>query len=99
VSEIEPAWLVGVTGVIGAVGTFIAGQRHGKAEFITAVSKAADLVITKLQEECKRFEEARIKADEGHAKCETELAKVRMEIAVLMAGRVALPGEKAPVDG
>lgn len=98
-AEIEPAWLVGVTGVIGAVGTFIAGQRHGKAEFITAVSKAADLVITKLQEECARFEAARIKADEGHDKCEAELAAVRREIARLMSGRVAFPEERAPSDG
>ena len=86
-----------VTGGVAAFGallSYLAGQRNGKAQFITAVSAAADLVIKNLQVECAR-------GTALHDKCETRLdgleeenRRQRSEIEKLMHGRVAGWGEE-----
>lgn len=78
--------------VITAVSTFLVGQRHGKAEFITAVNKAAEMVITKLEKECTRVEEARMRCETSHDECREELHRQREHINRLML----LTGEAPP---
>jgi hypothetical protein len=82
-----------ITAMITAVGGYVGGQRHGKAAFITAVSDAAELVITRLTKEVERVEIARIRCEEGHEECKRDLAEVRAEvrehIATLMKHNVA----------
>lgn len=85
---VDPVW-VGAAGLLSSVGTFFAGQRHGKAEFITAVSKAADLVIVRLQSECERMEDAREKCEAGHAECQRQVSTLELQVRALMSGEAA----------
>lgn len=87
--DVDPVWM-GAAAVLSSLGTFIAGQRYGKGEFITAVNKAAEVVISRLEKECHRMEAAREKCEEGHAACRQELAAVHDRIDGLMASGVAV---------
>lgn len=94
-ADIDPGWLGAgtvIAAVVTSIGSFVAGQRHGKAAFITAVHDAAQLVIGNLRVEIERVQDHR-------EHCERELALVKArqaEIDALMAGRVAQPGERPP---
>ncbi len=88
-AELDPMW-VGVAGVISAVSSFLVGQRQGKAEFITAVTKASDIVISRLQKECDRMEVARQKCEDGHDHCKEEVQALKDQVqTLLMTGPVA----------
>ena len=85
--EVDPGW-VGIAGVITAVGTFIAGQKHGKAEFLTAVTKASEIVIKRLERECIRVEEACRRSELREEECRVRVAALEEQIGHLMRGNV-----------
>jgi proteasome assembly chaperone (PAC2) family protein len=71
-------------GGLSAVMTYVSGRKHGQADFINAVNKAAEQVIERLQAECVRME-ARCEALETREEqCRKDLAQVREEIRQLM---------------
>lgn len=85
--ELDPGW-VGIAGVISAIGTFFVGQRQGKAEFITAVTKASDIVISRLQKEIARVDDARAHCEDGHQECRDKVVRLENQVAMLMRGDI-----------
>ena len=74
--DIDPTKTAGfvaaILGIFSTVTAWVRGQSSGRAEFITAVHKASDQVITQLRAEVER------KAAD-HASCEEQLAAHRKE--------------------
>lgn len=96
---IEPRTLGSIAAaIVTAIGVWLAGQRSGRAEFITAVNTAAGVVIDKLTAECNRVT-ARCEAlERQHASCEAELHEGRVERALLKAQIEQLMRETGVAD-
>lgn len=66
-----------VTGILGALGGDRAGKVKGRAEFVNAVEKAAELVITRLETEIE-------KVSKMHKECEEHKTILSAQVDMLM---------------
>lgn len=66
-----------------AFATWWGGIRHGKAEYITSVSKAADAVMGRQAGLVKHFSDRCDALEAQHDKCHRDLSGVREELHLL----------------
>lgn len=88
--NIPNEWVTGILGGGGlsAVLTYLAGRGHGRAEFINAVSAAADKVINRLQAECDRITRRCNELESQHEQCSHDLGELRRKITEMMGDPV-----------
>lgn len=72
-----------MTGVFTWLGGKHDGKAKGRAEFINAVEKAAELVITRLEAEIERLQEL-------HQECEEHKTILSARVDLLLSGEVPL---------
>lgn len=78
-----------VTGILGLLSGDHSGKQKGRAEFINAVERAAELVITRLETQVIRQETQMARLETMHEECERTKAQLAAQVEELMTGPVA----------